>query len=286
MTMMRKTILLLLTLLLALPTVQAQEAVTPSLASALPELTSTDPATRKRVEKLDRKLDIGHPFGYKGEFLVGLTASYGTLSSEDSDLMVYLDNMNLEGALTSVKPFFGYFYRDNRLLGLRLGYQYLDGELGSVDLDLGEQNDISLSVKGMQLTNHSYSVAVFHRSYVALDQHGRFGLFAEIEGAMQMGRGEFINTSGETPKYTESKTRQFKIGFNPGMAAYIFPSVCATISIGLGGVQYTSVQQYDDAGNKIGSRRASKMRFRLNVADINFGLTFHLWDKKGMAQKY
>lgn len=240
----------------------------------------------KNMRRLDRQINSGSVFGYRGEWMTGLTASYGTLSSEDSQFWVFIEGIDAEGAITTVKPFFGYFYRDNRLLGLRLGYQYLDGELGSVDLDLGEQNDISLSVKGMQLTNHSYSVAVFHRSYVALDQHGRFGLFAEIEGAMQMGRGEFINTSGDTPKYTESKTRQFKVGFNPGMAAYIFPSVCATISIGLGGVQYTSVQQYDDAGTKIGSRRASKMRFRLNVADINFGLTFHLWDKKGMAKKY
>lgn len=285
MTMMRKTILLLLTLLVALPTVQAQEAVTPSLASALPELTSTTPATRKRVEKLDRKLNIGHPFGYKGEFLIGLTASYGTLTSEDSDLMVYLDNMNLEGALTSVKPFFGYFYRDNRLLGLRLGYQYIDGELGSVDLDLGEQNDISLSIKGMQLTNHSYSVAVFHRSYVALDQNGQFGLFAEIEGSVQYGEGKFINGSGEDEKYTRSENLKLALGFNPGIAVYIFPSVCATVSVGLGGLRYTAINQFDEAGVKTGSRHASKMQFRINVADINFGLVVHLWNKKKMAAR-
>ena len=33
-------------------------------------------------------------------------------------------------------------------------------------------------------------------------------------------------------------------------------------------------------GNKVGSRKASNMRFRLNVAAINFGMTVHLWDKK------
>lgn len=56
--------------------------------------------------------------------------------------------------------------------------------------------------------------------------------------------------------------------------------VCATLSFGLGGIQYTSVTQKDDAGNKIGTRKASNMRFRLNVAAINFGMTVHLWDKK------
>lgn len=282
--MMRKTILLLLTMLCVETTLHAQEVLIDS-----PITTSLDAsanANSKRVQRIDRQLKSGTAFGYKGEFLIGLTASYGTLSSEDSDFMVYLDDMNVEGALTSVKPFFGYFYRDNRLVGLRLGYQYLDADLTSMGLNLGEQNDISLNIEGIQLTNNSYSAAIFHRSYVALDPNGRFGLFAEIEGSVQVGRGEFINTSGETPKYTESRNRKFKIGFNPGMSVYIFPSVSASISIGLGGLQYTTIEQFNEAGEKIGSRCASKMRFRLNVADINFGMTFHLWNKKEMAKKY
>ena len=36
----------------------------------------------------------------------------------------------------------------------------------------------------------------------------------------------------------------------------------------------------DADGNKVGSRKASNMRFRLNIAAINFGMTIHLWDKK------
>ena len=73
---------------------------------------------------------------------------------------------------------------------------------------------------------------------------------------------------------------QVKLAFNPGAAVYIFPNVCATISFGLGGIQYTSITQKDADGNKIGSRKASNMRFRLNIAAINFGMTIHLWDKK------
>ena len=81
-------------------------------------------------------------------------------------------------------------------------------------------------------------------------------------------------------KTTFSDNTQLKLAFNPGAAVYIFPNVCATLSFGLGGIQYTSVTQKDDAGNKIGTRKASNMRFRLNVAAINFGMTVHLWDKK------
>lgn len=241
--------------------------------------------SRQRARTFDRKLKAGNAFSYKGEWALGLTASYGTISSEDSDMWVYLSNMNIDGALTTVKPFFGYFYRDNRMVGMRLGYQYLDGDLGSLDLDLGEQNDITLNIDGMQLSNQSFSVSVFHRNYLAIDPRGHFGLFAEVEGSMEFGRGEFINASGDTPKFTESETMKFKVAFNPGLAVYIFPSICATVSLGLGGIQYTSIEQFDEAGTKVGSRRASKMRFRLNIADINFGMTFHLWNKKKMESQ-
>ncbi|MDO4758366.1 MAG: hypothetical protein Q4A18_03795 [Rikenellaceae bacterium] len=275
--MMRKLTLLVL-LLITASTLWAQPIATDTTDTAAMSL-------RRRARTFDRELKLGNTFGYRGEWAIGLTASYGTISSEDSDMWVYLSNMNIDGALTTIKPFFGYFYRDNRMVGSRLGYQYLDGNLGSLDLDLGEQNDITLNIDGMQLSNQSFSFSIFHRNYVAIDRNGHFGLFAEVEGSMEFGSGEFVNASGETPKYTESKTMKFKLGFNPGMAIYIFPSVCATVSLGLGGIQYTSVEQFDEAGNKIGSRRASKMRFRLNVADINFGMTFHLWNKKKMDSR-
>ncbi len=238
----------------------------------------------RAARRIDRQIKSGSTFGYKGEYIMGVTASYGTIASEDSNFWVYLDNINIDGTLTTVKPFFGYFYRDNRCIGARFGYQYLDGNLGNIDLDLGEQNDISMSLAGMRLRNDSYSAAIFHRSYIAVDAKGQFGLFAEIEASAQMGNGEFVNGSGEVPKYTRSENLKFELGFNPGVAVYIFPNVCTTVSIGLGGVKYTSIQQYDDAGNKIGSRSASKMQFRLNIANINFGMTLHLWNNKKMSR--
>ena len=240
----------------------------------------------REARRIDRQINSGAKFGYKGEYTVGVTASYGTLSSEDSNFWIFLDNIDINGTLTTVKPFFGYFYRDNRCVGARFGYQYIDGNLGNLSLDLGEQNDISLSLSGMRLRNDSYSASLFHRSYIAVDNKGQFGLFAEIEASAQLGRGEFVNGAGSIPKYTRSENMKLELGFNPGIAAYVFPNVCATVSIGLGGVRYTSIKQYDDAGNNIGSREASKMQFKLNIANINFGMVMHLWSKKKMMKRY
>ena len=80
-------------------------------------------------------------------------------------------------------------------------------------------------------------------------------------------------------KYTNSDNLQFRFSFNPGVAVYIFPNVCGTLSFGLGGFQYSKIDQTDQDG-KTGSRTASKMRFRLNLANINVGMTVHLWNKK------
>ena len=98
--------------------------------------------TRRRI---DREIDK-IKFAYKGEVVMGLTASYGTLSSDDTDYMIILDNINASGTVATVKPFLGYFYRDNNCIGIRFGYRHVGGSLNDVRFDLGESNDISMDI--------------------------------------------------------------------------------------------------------------------------------------------
>ncbi len=232
---------------------------------------------RRRMDREINKVK----YVYKGEMMMGLTASYGTLSSDDTDFMVVLDNINADGTIATVKPFFGYFYRNNRCLGVRFGYTYVDATLNTgARFDLGEGNDVSFDIPYIAAKSNNYSFGIFHRTYAGLDPKGRFGLFAEVELSMASGKSEFTYESGGENKTTYSENLQAKFSFNPGAAVYIFPNVCATLSFGLGGIQYTHVTQKDAEGNKIGSRTASKMRFRLNLAAINIGLNVHLWNKK------
>ena len=265
----------------AAPTVEVAEAVGKVGATVADD--DEFRRSRQRFLPMRRRIDreIGKvKYAYKGEVMLGLTASYGTITSEDTDFWIIVDNIDAEGTTATVKPFFGYFYRDNNCVGVRFGYNYVHGKLGNVDLDLGDKNDISFSVSDMNLSTESFSVGVFHRSYAGLDPKGRFGLFAELELAYSTGKTRFNYMSGEETKYTRSDNRKLKLSFNPGVAVYIFPNVCGTLSFGLGGVQYASVKQFDGAGAEVGKRTASKMRFRLNLADINIGMIVHLWDKK------
>ena len=235
--------------------------------------------TRRRMDREINKLK----FAYKGEVMMGLTASYGTMSSDDTDIMLLIDGINADGSIATVKPFIGYFYSDNHCLGVRFGYRHMGGSLDNARYDLGESNDLSGAIPKLDINSDNYSFGIFHRSYAGLDPKGRFGLFAEFELSLATGTSKFSyqqNTSSDEMKTTHSDNTQLKLSFNPGAAVYIFPNVCATVSFGLGGIQYNSVTQKDENGKKTGSREASNMRFRLNVAAINFGMTVHLWDKK------
>lgn len=232
--------------------------------------------TQKRIDREINKIS----FAYKGEVIGGVTASYGTLSRDNTDILLVMSNIDADGAITTIRPYAGYFYRDNRCIGVRLGYSYLSGSLDAANIDFGPSNDITAAIPYIGTESNNFSFGVFHRSYAGLDKKGRFGLFAEVELKGSMGTSLFEYEVGGERKITHSENVQLKFMFNPGVAVYIFPNVCGTLSFGLGGVKYSHVSQKDEDGNSVGSRSSSSMNFKLNIAAINIGLTIHLWDKK------
>ena len=229
--------------------------------------------------RIDREINR-NKFVYRGETMLGLTASYGTVSSEDADMFPVFDGISLKGAVASVNPFIGYFYKDNRCIGLRLGYSHVKGTLDSFGVNLGSANDLDIEIPWIDLSSNRFSAGLFHRSYVALDERGRFGVFGEAELSFSSGENIFAYKSGDTAKYTESNTTTLRVLFSPGLAVYAFPNVCMSLSFGLGGFKYTSIRQFDETGTAIGNRQYSNLNFRLNVADIRIGMTIHLWSKK------
>lgn len=276
----------IITLLAIAFVAQIAHAQTETPAAALPsDLTvRADSAINRRKptlkrNRIDREINKNQ-FSFKGETMLGITASYGTISSEDTDIGLILDDIKLNGSVVTVKPFVGYMYRDNNCIGVRLGYTHMMGNLGNATLDLGEANDIDVSVGNMRYKNNAYALGIYHRTYIAIDSKGRFGVFGEFELSGSVGRMEFSYLSDDTWKTSISDIYKCEFSFNPGLAVYIFPNVCASISFGLGGLRYTHTKQYDGDHNFTGKRNFSKMRFRLNIADINFGMTLHLWNKK------
>ena len=225
--------------------------------------TSVSPVRRKQrflpmKRRIDREINK-IKFAYAGEIALGLTVSYGTLSSDDTDYLLILDNLNLNGSIFTINPSVGYFFKDNMSAGVRFGYTNINGTLDTGNFNLGEQNDVNLAFKNLHLQSSA--------------------LHLSIRRQRQMCIRDSYETEG-TLRSTFSDDLKLSLGFNPGLAVYIFPNVCSTISFGLGGIEYTKIKQKDADGNEIGQRTASKMRFRLNLLNIRIGVTVHLWNKK------
>lgn len=266
---MRRYILVLIAAALSLSAVRAQDAVQESGVGFLP--------TRQRI---DRGIDQ-NKFVYKGEYMLGLTASYGNLSSQDADVMLLLDNIDLSLRSATVKPFFAYSYRDNLAVGLRLGYELIDGGLGNADLNLGLLADMeNMGISNVGLRSESFMWSLFHRHYLGLDRRGILGVIMETELLFKRGSSSTWTGVGEGLERSNSRTFATRLNFNPGLGVYVFPQVCLTVTVGVGGLYYNNVRQFNMQGIETGRRDRSGLSFKLNLTDIQIGLVAHLWNKK------
>lgn len=273
---MKKFLLLIMLFGFALPLMAQEATVKGDTTGGMATIKRFMPI-RNRIDREIKK----NVFAYKGELALGLTASYGTLTSEDSDILAVLENINASGSVTTISPYVSYFIADNMSVGVRIGYTNMDGKLDNMDVNLGSGGDIAIAIPWVDMSSNTLRMSAFLRNYTSIDEAGRFGVFSEIEASYAFGNNSFaFRSNADNPtSYNDSQSATVKLWFNPGLAVYMFPNVCATISFGMGGFKYTKIKQYDETGTLTGERSLSKLRFRLNLADIHFGLNIHLWSK-------
>ena len=253
--------------------VATEETVVASEESAVS--TRFLPTTRR----IDRNIDR-NKFVYKNEWMLGLAASYGKLDVADSELMLLVDDINFGVRRAVVMPYIAYAYSDNRSVGVRVGYELLQGDLGNISLDLGSGADLSFSLADIGVKSENFLWSIFHRNYIGLDRRGIVGAILETELMVKTGSTSMYTGSGDARNYSESKNFAAKLNFNPGLAVYVFPQVCVTVTVGIGGLAYNNIRQYNAAGVMTGRRDHSALKFKLNIADIQIGVVAHLWNKK------
>lgn len=276
---MNRYILLTIVAAFTLSVAHAEQSVA-EVAASKADTTVTKTSFLPTSRRIDRQIDR-NKFVFKGEVMLGLTASHGRLNVEDSDLMLLLDNIDLGLNSTTVKPFLAYAYRDNRAVGMRFGYEYLRGDLGNVALNLGSAADISFALGGVGLKNENYAWSIFHRNYIGLDRRGIIGAILESEVLVKTGSTSIFTTDAEgLPTSSTSRNFAAKINFNPGLAVYVFPEVCVTVTVGIGGLYYNNVRIMDEADRVVGRRDRTGLQFKFNIADIQIGVVAHLWNKK------
>ena len=233
--------------------------------------------TRYRV---NRNVDI-NKFVYKGEVMLGLTASYGRVDSDNSDIMLLLNGIDVGLRSTTIRPFFAYAYTDNRAVGFRMGYELINGSLSNIDVSLGliAEGMENMSIGDIGLRNESYSWSLFHRHYLGLDRRGIVGVILETELLVKNGTTQFLS-GGEDVSASLSRNFAAQLNVNPGIGIYVFPQVCVTATVGIGGLKYNNIRQYDDAGAIVGRRDHSSLDFKVNITNIQIGVVAHLWNNK------
>ena len=229
-------------------------------------------------QRINRNVDK-NKMVYRGEFMLGLAASYGKLDAADADFMLFIDDINMGVSRLSVKPSFAYAYRDNRAIGVRVGYEKLQGNLDNISLNLGSIAE-GLGLSNLGVYSESLSCAIFHRNYMAFDRRGIVGAILDTELKVKSGTMSILSGVGEDVNEYTGNNFSAKFCLSPGLAVYVFPQVCVSVTVGIGGLYYNYVRQYDSAGIETGRRDASGLQFKFNLADIQFGVVVHLWNKK------
>lgn len=236
----------------------------------------------KAIGRYDRGI-INYRFIPKGKWIGGTTASYIDFDSEDSRLLFsLLKDFDCHARTVSVKPFIGYAMRNNMVIGAKLGYNHTVAQLDNLALNM---DDLDFSLKDIRYTEDTYSIGLFHRSYVGLDAGRRFGLFNETTlsfntGSTRFSRGKEDGEANATEaekafKSTETTLYELHVGINPGIAVFIMQNVSAEMSFGVIGFKYNSETQKNNLG-ETGKRRNSGANFKVNLFNINIGITLCL----------
>lgn len=205
----------------------------------------------------------------KGKWAFGLTASYGSLSTDDSQILSLVENVDFKGKIYSIKPFLSYFIRNNQSIGIRFNYSRGIGDLSNLSVDFDD--DLNFDLRDVSYYTMSYSTSVFYRNYIGLNRSNRFGVFNEVDVTVGSGSTRFKRMYDGKPRDTKTIITQGSINFSPGVAVFIQEFMAFNVSFGVFGLNFRREHQLTDGVDE-GTRFTSGANFRFNIFNINFGL--------------
>lgn len=205
----------------------------------------------------------------KGQWMFGLTASYGEFSSEDIEILSLLKDLSFKGKIYSLQPTLSYFIRNNQSMGLKFNYTRAIADLGGLSVDFDD--DLNFTLSNVSYYSQNFSASIFYRNYVGLGAEKRFAIFNEVDLAFGSGSSRFLRSYDGEPKDTKTLTTKVGLNFSPGLTVFIMDQVCFNVSFGVFGLHVTHDKQYTNGADE-GSRTSSGANFRFNLFNINFGI--------------
>ena len=205
----------------------------------------------------------------KGRWAFGMTASYGSLDTEDVQVLSLLNDFDFKGKIYSLNPTISYFFRNNQSIGLKCEYSKGIADLGSLAIDFDD--DINFSLKDVSYYVETFAMGAFYRNYVGLGREKRFGIFNETGLMFQTGSSRFKRLYDGETKDTRTTITQAALNFSPGVCVFIQDNVAFNVSFGVFGLKLRREHQVTD-GLDEGTRLTSGANFKFNIFNISFGL--------------
>lgn len=207
----------------------------------------------------------------KGTKMGGFSVSYQEESIGNMNITV-LKNLDGDGYSFGVSPHFGFFFKDNQAVGVRLNYSRTKIDLRKLDLSLGE--DFNISLNDIYYISNSYDVSGYWRIYLPIAKSKIFAVFNEARLGYSYSQSK--NSTGSGTEYTGSYTasNHIFVGAAPGITAFITNNAAVEASVGLVGLDFgwsdQKTNQVED-----GSTQSAAARFKINLLSLNLGMVLY-----------
>ncbi|MCF0198748.1 MAG: hypothetical protein HUK02_05405 [Bacteroidaceae bacterium] len=225
-----------------------------------------------RLHRVDREI-MKTVFVPKGTWMAGATISYTDMDIENINLLV-LKDVTADGHTYGINPCVGYFVKDNVGIGAHLNYSRTYAFLGNLDLDLGE--DFNISLKDLYYLQNDFKASFFVRTYMPLTRGKIFAFYSDIRfsyghhsGKNSTGRYELGNLDAS---YTCANS--LNIGFAPGLTAFVQDWMAVEVQAGVMGFGF---KWSDQTTNQVesGHNRTMTGKFKVDLFSIAIGTAFY-----------
>lgn len=206
---------------------------------------------------------------YKGEHIVSLGATYYSLGSSNSDILLVISDLGAKATYGHANLSYSYAYIPNQSIGIRANWSRIDGGIDQANANLLDES-LSLDISNISALTRSVGGTLFNRSYFGLDKKGNVGLYLEAGLSYKNSHSVIGPASADT--YTNG--HQIRASLAPGFILYILPNASLCAQIGIVNVSYNSSSCFEN-GQKKGSLNVWRGGFKFNLMDLMFGINFH-----------
>lgn len=245
-------------------------AVQPVVASEKSDSTAVTKGGKHRINRFN---DNGEKkvFIPKGSVMFGGMVGGSSVEGDNINFLILKNINNLEGYYLSAAPYIGGFVADNIAIGGRFRYNRYMANLGNLDLNLGE--DMNISLKDLYAINHKYEGSFFTRFYIPFGNSKIFGMFVDANVTYTRSQGKNTTGSGADLDGTFQEGQSLGLFVNPGLCIFMCDFVAAELGIGIFGVDYSGTRSITNQV-ETGSITSKGANLRINPLKLDIGVTF------------